>query len=75
MYRLDRGATVTLQALNICVHKAILIALITRDRMGNIYQLNSLLVVQEGVDKNDEGSKIRTTSGIQIILSKSPLND
>ena len=47
--RLDRGGTVTLQALNQCVHKALTVALISRDRLGNIYQVNSLLVVQEGV--------------------------
>lgn len=48
MSRLDRGGTVTLQALNQCVHKAITVALISRDRLGNIFQVNSLLVVQEG---------------------------
>ena len=47
MGRLDRGGTVKLQALNQCVHKALTVALITRDRLGNIYQVNSLLVVQE----------------------------
>ena len=49
MNRLDRGGTVTLQALNQCVHKALTVALISRDRLGNIYQVNSLLVVQEGI--------------------------
>jgi hypothetical protein len=29
------------------VHKAITIALITRDRIGNVFQVNSLLVVEE----------------------------
>ena len=47
MYRLERGGTVTIQALNLCVHKAITIALITRDRIGNVFQVNSLLVVEE----------------------------
>mmetsp|Transcript_26608 Transcript_26608/g.35592 ORF Transcript_26608/g.35592 Transcript_26608/m.35592 type:complete len:115 (+) Transcript_26608:129-473(+) len=37
MSRLERGGTVTLQALNMCVHKAIMIALICRDRLGNIH--------------------------------------
>ena len=49
MGRLERGGTVTLQALNQCVHKAITVALISRDRLGNIFQVNSLLVVQEGI--------------------------
>ena len=52
-----------------------MIALITRDRLGNVYQLNSLLVIQEGANPADgEDAKVRTTSGIQIILSKSPLD-
>lgn len=46
----------TLQALNQCVHKAITVALITRDRLGNIYQVNSLLVVQEGSSNNHNQS-------------------
>ena len=80
MSRLDRGGTVTLQALNLCVKKAITIALIVRDRLGNIYQVNSLLVVQEtkDADKGEAGAdataQVRSTSGIQIILSKSPLD-
>lgn len=49
--------------------------MISRDRLGNIYQVNSLLVVQEGSTAGDDESKVRTTSGIQIILSKNPLND
>lgn len=84
MGRLERGGTVTLQALNQCVHKAITVALISRDRLGNIFQVNSLLVVQEGLPASADNSKVggdestarvRTTSGIQIILSKSPLDD
>lgn len=80
MSRLERGGTVTLQALNLCVKKAITIALIVRDRLGNIYQVNSLLVVQETkeTDKSeagaDETAHVRSTSGIQIILSRSPLD-
>ena len=71
----------TLQALNLCVHKAITIALIVRDRLGNIHQVNSLLVVQETKEGEKSGqagdettSQVRSTSGIQIILSKSPLD-
>ena len=85
MGRLERGGTVTLQALNQCVHKAITVALISRDRLGNIYQVNSLLVVQEGPsaasgeaasgEEQQLQPRVRTTSGIQIILSKSPLDD
>ncbi len=84
MSRLENGGTVTLQALNLCVHKAITIALICRDRLGNIHQVNSLLVVQETKDGANaektedsalpEESQTRTSSGIQIILSKSPLD-
>jgi len=78
MNRLEQGGTVTLQALNVCVHKAITIALIVRDRLGNIHQVNSLLVVQETKEGEksgaDETQQTRTSSGIQIILSKSPLN-
>ena len=78
MGRLERGGTVTLQALNLCVHKAITIALIVRDRLGEIHQVNSLLVVQETkeAEKTEAGTEatVRTTSGIQIILSKSPLD-
>ena len=59
MSRLESGGTVTLQALNLCVHKAITIALICRDRLGNIYQVNSLLVVQETKDTNaDKGEEV-----------------
>ena len=71
------------------MQKAITVALISRDRLGNIYQVNSLLVVQEGplssssaaatntskVDGDEQTTRVRTTSGIQIILSKSPLDD
>ena len=75
MSRLEGGGVVTLQALNICVRKAILVALITRDRLGDIYQLNSLLVVQESSDKTEEeDARTRTSSGLQIILSKDPLD-
>lgn len=83
MGRLERGGTVTLQALNQCVHKAITVALISRDRLGDIYQVNSLLVVQEGTSTTansgaaatgEDSVRMRTTSGIQIILSKSPLD-
>lgn len=60
------------------MHKAITIALIVRDRLGNIYQVNSLLVVQETKEgeksSGDQAAQIRTTSGIQIILSKHPLD-
>lgn len=57
MGRLERGGTVTLQALNLCVKKAITISLIVRDRLGNIHQVNSLLVIQETkeADKNTIG--------------------
>ena len=81
MSRVERGGQVTLQALNLCVHKAITIALIVRDRLGNIHQVNSLLVVQETKEGEKSGqagdettSQVRSTSGIQIILSKSPLD-
>jgi len=81
MGRLERGGRVTLQALNLCVHKAITIALIVRDRLGNIHQVNSLLVVQETRDADksalgadDTTAQVRSTSGIQIILSRSPLD-
>ena len=37
MSRVERGGKVTLQALNLSVHKAITVALIVRDRLGNIY--------------------------------------
>ena len=57
MGRLERGGKVTLQALNLCVHKAITIALIVRDRMGNIHQVNSLLVVQEPKENNDKSGQ------------------
>lgn len=60
MGRLERGNTVTLQALNQCVHKAITVALIARDRLGNIYQVNSLLVVQEGSQPNAASGKDET---------------
>ena len=55
MSRLEKGGRVTLQALNLCVHKAITIALIVRDRLGNIYQVNSLLVVQETKEGDKSG--------------------
>ena len=53
--------------------------MIVRDRLGNIYQVNSLLVVQETKeadksDGDDAAPQVRSTSGIQIILSKSPLD-
>lgn len=74
MSRLEGDGKVTIQALNLCVRKAIMLASIARDRLGNVYQVNSLLVVQEGSapsesakadDNNDEGAdKMRTTSGI-----------
>lgn len=79
MGRLERGGTVTIQALNLCVHKAIMLSSIARDRLGNVHQVNSLLVVEEGAtdSKVADGSsaeKTRTTSGIQIILSRTPLD-
>ncbi len=80
MSRLEQGGTVTVQALNVCVHKAVTLASITRNRLGNIYQVNSLLVVQESAASSKDGAnetateKMRTSSGIQIILSKKPLS-
>ena len=68
MSRVERGGKVTLQALNLSVHKAITVALIVRDRLGDIYQVNSLLVVQETNEKpnkeGDDESQTRTSSGI-----------
>ena len=50
-------------------------ALIARDRLGNVHQVNSLLIVQENAkDGEAEESQARTSAGIQIILSKSPLD-
>lgn len=56
-----------------------MLASIARDRLGNVYQVNSLLVVEEASTdaKAADGStteKTRTTSGIQIILSRSQLD-
>ena len=61
--KIEANETVTIQALNLCVHKAITVASIVRDRVGNVYQVNSLLVL--------ENSRLpgKSTSGIQIILS------
>ena len=76
MAKVDNGSTVTIQALNKCVHKAITLASIVRDRLGNVHQINSLLVVQEASnsDETQGNDKVRTTSGIQIILSKQMLS-
>ena len=62
------------------MHKAITIALITRDRLGNVFQVNSLLVVEENNntskadDEQQQEQRVRTSTGIQIILSRSPLD-
>ena len=90
MGRLEAGDRVVLQGLGICVHKAITVALISRDRLGNVYQQNSLLVLEDpaaAVSEADKATaeegeaaassgaaKPRTSTGIQIILSKSPLD-
>ena len=41
-------------------------ALIARDRLGNVHQLNSLLIVQEGEKKAGEAeeAQARTSAGI-----------
>ena len=62
MSRIERGGQVTLQALNMCVHKAITIALIVRDRLGNIHQVNSLLVVQESKENDKSGQAADETA-------------
>lgn len=72
MSRLDRDGKVTIQALNLCVRKAIMLASIARNRLGDVYQVNSLLVVQEGsaaseagkADDEEANDKVRSTSGI-----------
>lgn len=47
------GSTVTLQALTLQVERAINVASIVRDRIGNVHQVNSLLVVEETVKQKD----------------------
>jgi len=66
--KIEANETVTIQALNLCVHKAITVASIVRDRVGNVYQVNSLLVL--------ENSRLpgKSTSGIQIVLSLKELD-
>ena len=44
--KVEANETVTIQALNLCVHKAITLASIVRDRVGNVSQINSLLVLE-----------------------------
>ena len=66
--KVEANETVTIQALNLCVHKAITLASIVRDRVGNVSQINSLLVL--------ENTRLpgKSTSGIQIVLSLSELD-
>ena len=66
--KIEAKETVTIQALNLCVHKAIILSSIVRDRVGNVSQINSLLVL--------ENSRLpgKSTSGIQIVLSLSELD-
>ena len=58
--RVEAGSVVTIQALTLQVQKAITVASLVRDRLGNVHQVNSLLVVQ---DSNPEKAN-RSTSGI-----------
>ena len=57
MGRLEAGDCVVLQGLGICVHKAITVALISRDRLGNVYQENSLLVLEDTAAPNSAADK------------------
>lgn len=76
MASLSAGSVVTLQALTLQVERAINVASICRDRIGNVHQVNSLLVVEESVKQDEsEKSNPRSTSGIQIVLSLAPLNE
>ena len=66
--KVEANEVVTIQALNLCVHKAIILASIVRDRVGNVAQVNSLLVL------DNERLPGKSTSGIQIILSQGDLD-
>ena len=66
--KVESDEVVTIQALNLCVHKAIILASIVRDRVGNVSQINSLLVL------DNERLPGKTTSGIQIVLSMGDLD-
>ena len=72
--KLEAGSTVTIQALTLQVHRAITAASIVRDRLGNVHQVNSLLVVQENSSTRGERDGQRSTSGIQIVLSFNQLS-
>ena len=67
--KVESDEVVTIQALNLCVHKAIILASIVRDRVGNVSQINSLLVL------DNERLPGKTTSGIQIVLSLGDLDN
>ena len=52
---MQAGSTVTIQALTLQVERAINVASIVRDRIGNVHQVNSLLVVEE-TQKDKDGA-------------------
>ena len=66
--KVEAHEVVTIQALNLCVNKAIILASIVRDRVGNVAQVNSLLVL------DNERLPGKSTSGIQVILSLGELD-
>lgn len=63
MKRVKSGDQITIQALGFAMSKAITIASVVRDRIGNVHMLNTLHEVE---NKNKPDSKL---PGISIVLS------
>jgi DNA-binding protein len=63
MKRVQAGDTITISGLGLGISKAILIASVVRDRIGNVHMLNSF---DEVADKRRPELK---TTGIRITLS------
>ena len=67
--RVKANQTVTLKAFGRNQHRAVTLASIVRDRVGDLHQLNSFVE-----EKNEKDGKERLFVGIQIILSAEPLD-
>jgi DNA-binding protein len=67
--RVKANQTVTLKAFGRNQHRAVTLASIVRDRVGDLHQLNSFVE-----EKNEKEGKERLFVGIQIILSAEPLD-
>lgn len=67
--RVKANQPVTMKAFGRNQHKAVTLASIVRDRVGNLHQLNSFVE-----EKTEKDGKERLFVGLQIVLSAEPLD-